>query len=706
MKTIQQILDSINSGYSTVSDLIPNKYNFSDEADTYVNSSTDFNYFGWGNAICIQSDGKIVVGGQSGLYDGSNYYSLIKRFNVNGTVDESFTSLKFSGNNSGHIRDIKQQSSGKLIVVGHFTSVDGSTHNRIVRLNTNGTIDETFNSGTGFNSTVLYIKILSDDSILIGGIFGSYNGDSYNNMVKLDLDGNIDSTFSNNLSFNSNVYAIEEDSSGGIYVGGWFNNRIAKLNSDGTTDNGFDPGTGFNDRVNVIRIQEDGKLIVGGWFNQYNGSSCNPGVVRLNTDGTVDNSFASEGTGINNYDGYSVQDLKIQSNGKIVVGGWFVGYNDLVQGRIIRLNTNGTKDSTFVTGTGFSDRVQRIEIDSSGNIFCVGFFYTYNGKACTSQFNYMNSKCAGGVAKLSSTGSLVGTPLVHSYNSLGINDGGRDMWDGGAYFNTDLTHTYASGDINGEDSIPFTHSTLTISDSSDDYYSTYNIELDNSNYIGPMDGEVRSGVDYFGSNGEYFTNLYPGLLVLGAKDISIDEFSITGGTGQDGSGDYNNGYINLSVNGSDYVVFYKTSYGNSSFEPSINQMIILNGTDSGITQNLYDETDSDDHVLTGLSDRTELYVLVFGRLDQSASTEEELTSIANSFLSIVTTEEVVIVPCSKKICTTPSFKCFVGVEASCVCAKAKYFYPKCKRSGVIAGTCYGKSGAYVPAITVCNQRLF
>ena len=92
----------------------------------------------------MQADGKLLVGGQSGLYDEVDDYSLVKRFNTNGTVDDTFAAVKFGGDYNGFIRDIKLQSSGKIIVVGHFTSIDGVTQNRVVRLNTDGTVDNTF----------------------------------------------------------------------------------------------------------------------------------------------------------------------------------------------------------------------------------------------------------------------------------------------------------------------------------------------------------------------------------------------------------------------------------------------------------------------------------------------------------------------------------------------------------------------------------
>ena len=709
MPTIETIFSSINAGYDIVTSHITNKSNFSDDPEFWTIDSPDYDYLGYADVVLIQSDGKILVAGTSGLYDDSlggiaDNYTIIKRFNVDGTEDGIFTSPKFHGDYDGYIRDIKQQSSGKLIVVGHFTEIDGATQNGIVRLNTNGSVDATFVTGIGFNNQALVCKVLSDNTVIVGGNFTDYDENVVGRIVKLGVDGAINSTFSTNASRNSAVFAIEVDANNDIYLGGNFTNRIIRINADGTTDSSFDVG-GFNGRVASIKIDSNGKIVVGGWFDQYDAVACNPGIVRLETNGNLDTSFTTEGSGLLEYDGAdSVQSIAIQSNGKIVAGGWFQGYNGLRQGRIIRFNTNGTKDTTFDTGAGFSDRVQSIAIDASGNIFCAGFFYNYNGKNCTSQFNYINSKIAGGCVKLNSTGVLQGTSLKSDVNGIGIDGGGNDMYDGGCWFNTNLTETY--GNISAsQDSIPFTHSPFMLSDdSSGESYSWYDPEIDDFNYSTmPKDGEVVASNSYFGNGSKYFTNMYPGLLVLAATNISIEEFSISGNSGQDGDGDANSGAIDIVVNNQNYALFYKTSYDNEVGEVSINQLIIVSGSTDGITQDVYDVAEDCDQVLTGLTGRKELYALTFARTDRVATSEENFVSIAIEFLSLFTE---VIRSCSNNFCATPAFKCLVGTTNSCTCSNWKYYYPNCTRANIVSGLCSGKSGAYVPAIVVCNQRLF
>ena len=114
------------------------------------------------------------------------------------------------------------------------------------------------------------------------------------------------------------------------------------------TDIGFENGDGFDNYVNALAIQADGKVIVGGEFNKYNGALRNK-IARLKIDGTLDSTF-QVGTGFD----WSVTSVALQSNGKIVVGGYFSSYNGNPCNNIVRLNTDGTFDHTFNLGSGCS----------------------------------------------------------------------------------------------------------------------------------------------------------------------------------------------------------------------------------------------------------------------------------------------------------------------------------------------------------------
>jgi uncharacterized delta-60 repeat protein len=338
------------------------------------------------SVIEFQSDGKILVGGylyKLGRTDFSNKY-ILRLNSFDGSIDNTFN---IGSSFNAQTLAIKQQSDGKILVGGKFTSYNDITSNYIIRLNSNGSIDDTFNIGTGFNVNnnynhgVFSIQIQSDGKILVGGSFTSYNGTTRNRIIRLNSDGSIDNTFNIGTGFNNRVSEIKIQSDGKILVGGWFtsyngttSNRIIRLNSDGSIDNTFNIGTGFNDNVRVIEIQSDGKILVGGQFISYNETSYNK-LIRLNSNGSIDTTF-NIGSGFSTQSYNTVRALKIQSDGKILVGGGFEVFNgDETKKYFIRLNSNGSIDTTLniASGEGPTNYIQAIQIQSDGKILVGGW---------------------------------------------------------------------------------------------------------------------------------------------------------------------------------------------------------------------------------------------------------------------------------------------------------------------------------------------
>ncbi|MBW8049228.1 MAG: hypothetical protein FVQ77_02580 [Cytophagales bacterium] len=211
-----------------------------------------------------------------------------------GSIDLSFT--VGTGANDW-VETTSIQSDGKIIIGGNFTSYNGTAINRIARLNTDGTLDSTFTVGTGANSSVNTTSIQSDGKIIIGGSFWSYNGTAIYNIARLNTDGTLDSTFTVGTGASFYVYTTSIQSDGKIIIGGVFTsyngtarNYIARLNTDGTLDGTFTVGTGASSYVRTTSIQSDGKIIIGGSFTSYNGTARNY-IARLNADGTLDSTF-------------------------------------------------------------------------------------------------------------------------------------------------------------------------------------------------------------------------------------------------------------------------------------------------------------------------------------------------------------------------------------------------------------------------------
>ncbi|MCU4190037.1 T9SS type A sorting domain-containing protein [Flavobacterium sp. HXWNR29] len=327
------------------------------------------------NSLVVQPDGKVLVGGQFVTYKGATENRLV-RLNADGTKDTSFsTGTGFNGT----VNRVALQPDGKIMVVGLFTSYQGITENRIIRLNTDGTKDASFNLGTGFNDATAQVAIQSDGKILIGGVFISYNGLSLGRIIRLNTDGSNDASFNTGLGFNNSISTTVKQPDGKVLVGGLFvtykgliENYIIRLNTDGTKDVSFVTGTGFNTTVRAIALQPDGKILVGGSFTTYNGLTSNS-IIRLNSDGSTDTSF-NVGTGFNNI----VYSIVMQPDGKILVGGNFVNYNGDVSSYIIRLNTDGSKDASFNIGNGFNNTVFSVVLQPDGKMVVGGNFTSFN----------------------------------------------------------------------------------------------------------------------------------------------------------------------------------------------------------------------------------------------------------------------------------------------------------------------------------------
>ncbi len=143
-----------------------------------------------------------------------------------GALDTSFNptdvGFGFGDGVNGSIITTTLQPDGKVLIGGFFTRYNGIFRNYIARVNADGTLDNTFNPGTGASSTVGTLALQPDGKVIIGGSFTTYNGTS--------------------------------------------RNRIARLNADGTLDNTFNPGTGASGGVLSLALQPDGKVLIGGAF--------------------------------------------------------------------------------------------------------------------------------------------------------------------------------------------------------------------------------------------------------------------------------------------------------------------------------------------------------------------------------------------------------------------------------------------------------
>ncbi len=348
----------------------------SGEIDSSFDVGTGFNNRVY--TVATQNDDKVLVGGDFTLYQGSNFNHLI-RINEDGSPDLSFdTGTGFNN----RVYKIAVQSDGRIVAGGMFTSYNGTSSNRVIRLNPDGSRDTSFDVGSGLNNFIYDLVIQDDGRIVAGGDFSNYNGTSSNRVIRLNPDGSRDVSFDVGSGFNGRVRSVDIQDDGKILVGGDFStyqgvsaNYIIRLNSDGSRDTTFDIGSGFDNLTYSVKQKNDGKIIVGGQFSQYNGAS-HSRLVQLNSNGSIDSSFDVGGS-FND----RVMSISVQEDDKIVVGGIFSSFDGSSANRIIRLNTNGSQDSSFDFGVGFDDRVYVTFIRNNGKILAGGDFTTYKSNS-------------------------------------------------------------------------------------------------------------------------------------------------------------------------------------------------------------------------------------------------------------------------------------------------------------------------------------
>ena len=345
---------------------------------TFNSTDGGFNYAGLDNTVrtsSLQPDGKIVIGGEFTSFDGTSV-NRVARLNADGTLDESFD--PGTGANDV-VQSVAVQSNGKIIIAGNFTEFNGSPMNHLARLNVDGSLDDSFDPGNGTSGIIYSIAVQPDGKIIIGGTFISYNDESIYDIARLHADGSLDDSFDSGSGVNGLIYDSTVQSDGKIIIGGlfteyneWSRNRIARLNPDGSIDALFNTEMGANDDVHTISTQPNGKIVVGGEFTSLNGTPRNR-IARLNTDGTIDTSFDPD-TGPSN----TVFTTSVQPDGKIIIGGDFDSFSSNPVNRIARLDSDGTLDEGFDMGDGANGIVYTSFIQPDGRIVFGGEFTDYS----------------------------------------------------------------------------------------------------------------------------------------------------------------------------------------------------------------------------------------------------------------------------------------------------------------------------------------
>jgi uncharacterized delta-60 repeat protein len=290
---------------------------------------------------------------------------------------------------AGRVMCVAQQVDGRTMIGGTFVGVNGRPRNRIARLLTNGTLDESFNPGRGVDGTVEAIAVQGDGRILLVGGFTSFNGTACNGAVRLHPNGTLDPSFTPPVfqPAHSPPACVTIQADGRILLGGGFQQvnglprlGIARFHPDGSMDPTFDASAVMSydfATVRAIRFQLDGKILVAGFF-----SATDRPVLRLNPDGSEDTSFQSPE--IETHPGSNlgfVFSLSLDSTERIVIVGQFERVNGVERSNIARLNPQGALDLSFAPAAviGHHPVVTRVTHLPDGRILVGGQFTHLGG---------------------------------------------------------------------------------------------------------------------------------------------------------------------------------------------------------------------------------------------------------------------------------------------------------------------------------------
>lgn len=314
--------------------------------------------------IEAQNDGKLLI---SGTWNGNNG---LFRFDTNGLLDRYYNSAPEFNR---EVLAISKQLDGKILVGGTFTGYNGKAANNLARIHPDGTLDETFNSGTGLDLGTylpnLTLIVQPDERILVVGRFSTFNGNKVEGIVRLNPDGSRDESFQtgSGLANQYNLKSILQDD-GKVIIATPYDNSfngipfqsLIRINSDGSKDPSFDIGSGFDRLVTSISNAPGGKILVGGDFTTFNGHPANR-LVRLNTDGSLDPTFE-----VKEVLEIEIKDILVQPDGKILA----VGSDEpsTLKSRLLRFNTDGSPNAEFQPKIPARYPIGPIALQSDGRI--------------------------------------------------------------------------------------------------------------------------------------------------------------------------------------------------------------------------------------------------------------------------------------------------------------------------------------------------
>ncbi|MES2389241.1 MAG: T9SS type A sorting domain-containing protein [Bacteroidota bacterium] len=398
----------------------------------------------------LQGNGKVIIAGPLNTIPASADFGTF-RLLPNGKKDPAYRSSKALKGAlvATHSGLATQAGPGnKIIAVGSFDRYNGINRNNIVRLDSNGVVDTTFNQGnTGPNQQVYGVYALPNGKLIIYGTFTTYNGSPAKGICRLNADGTLDASFTGPaFTTASSVYQLDRTPSGNFYLYGYIAldanggaYTLAQIDSTGAISPGFSPISPIQ-LINTIAAKADGGCWIGGNFRKA-GTFNRTFVCEINANGSIPspNSATVLCDTI-------VRSIAIAPDGRPVVAGNFNYYRGIRQSALVKIRTDYRADPFFNNGGGANDRVYKAIPLATGKTLICGRFTAWGGRPVK------------GIARLNANGTLdtTFTPPV-TYNifddvtDMAVQSTGKIIYCGGFYGpnSTTALNTMARLNTNG-----------------------------------------------------------------------------------------------------------------------------------------------------------------------------------------------------------------------------------------------------------------
>lgn len=365
---------------------------------------TNISRYDFATSCTVQSDDAIIIVGSANGY--SERVGAL-RYTANGTIDTTFNS---TGNNKISIGSqasgysVALQADDKIVISGYGSP--SSTDVAVVRLDTDGTLDTTFDSdgivttAIGYGSTAYSVAVQSDDYIVVGGL--GYQSQAEFALARYDSTGALDTTgfgtsgiVTTAIGYEAIIHQIALQSDGKIVAGGYQWDPfigttfcLARYETDGTLDTGFGVDgivtttIGNEAKIYSIAIQDDGYIVAGGYTVDTDNIT-KFALARYDTTGALDTTgFGTSGIVITEIQFEAkINSIALQADGKIIAGGY--SYGELAnEFTLARYNTDGTIDTGFgdngvtlttIGGHNSNSRINALAFQSDGSVIAAGY---------------------------------------------------------------------------------------------------------------------------------------------------------------------------------------------------------------------------------------------------------------------------------------------------------------------------------------------